>query len=230
MAKEDLPKAIAIGSPDRRMIEQVLELCDEKKAFALYQHLAKNNTWQVPTLVLKKIDATDSNTLYGDNRLKYMPGGKDHFSDWEEFHSERRNRTPKEWDDVRGRMQRALEIVGTMHRAGVNFMAGTDVSNPYLYPGFSLHDELALFVQAGFTPMEALQTATRNPAVFLGLLDSLGTIEKGKFADLVLLEANPLDDISNTRRINAVVVNGKYLPKEVLQKMLADAEATANKK
>jgi imidazolonepropionase-like amidohydrolase len=108
-------------------------------------------------------------------------------------------------------------------------MAGTDLGNEYLYPGFSLHDELVLLVQAGLTPMEALQAATRNPAKFLGRLDSLGTIEKGKIADLVLLDANPLENISNTQRINAVVVNGRYLPKEALQRMLAEAEAAANK-
>jgi hypothetical protein len=212
------------------VIEQVLELCDEKKALALFQHLAKNGTWQVPTLVIRKIDAADSDSLYGDDRLKYMPGGKDHFNDWEEFHSRRRSRTAGEWQDARDRLKRALEIVGTMRRAGVKFMTGTDVSNPYLYAGFSLHDELALFVQAGFTPLEALQAATRNPAEFLGMLDSLGTVEQGKFADVILLEANPLEDISNTRRINAVVVNGRYLPKETLQKMLTDAEAAASKK
>jgi len=109
-------------------------------------------------------------------------------------------------------------------------MTGTDVSNPYVYPGFSLHDELALFVEAGLTPTEALQTATRNPAEFLGLSDSLGTVERGKFADLVLLEADPLEDIHNTQRINAVVVNGRYLSKETLRKMLTDAEANANKR
>lgn len=230
LAKKVLPELIATGSPFRRIVEQALELCDEEKALALYQHLAKNEMWQVPTLVLRKIDATDSDTLYGDGRLKYMPGGKDHFIDWDRFHGERRKRTATEWDEARGRLQRALEIVGTMHRAGVRFMAGTDVSNPYVYPGFSLHDELALFVEARLTPMEALQTATRNPAVFLGMLDSLGTIEKGKFADLVLLEANPLEDISNSRRIDAVVVNGRYLSKDTLRKVLTDAEANATKR
>lgn len=73
-----------------------------------------------------------------------------------------------------------------------------------------------MFVKAGFTPLADLQTATRNPAKFLGRLDLLGTIEQEKFADLVLLEANPLEDIGNTRRINAVVVNGSYIPKEML--------------
>ena len=79
-----------------------------------------------------------------------------------------------------------------MRQAGVPFMTGTDLGNDYIYPGFSLHDELALLVEAGFTPLQALQSATRSPAEFLGLLDSLGTVETGKIADLVLLNANPL--------------------------------------
>ena len=126
--------------------------------------------------------------------------------------------------------QKELELVGAMHKAGVPFMTGTDVPGAYTYPGFSLHDELALFVQTGFSPLEALQAATINPAKFLGLDKSLGTIEKGKFADLVLLDANPLENIANTKKISAVIVNGRYLPKESLHKMLADVEAMVNKK
>jgi imidazolonepropionase-like amidohydrolase len=80
------------------------------------------------------------------------------------------------------------------------------------------------------TPLEALKTATVNPAKYLGLSDSLGTIEKGKIADLVLLEANPLERISNTQKVAAVVANGRYVPKETLLKMLADVEAKANKR
>ena len=91
-----------------------------------------------------------------------------------------------------------------MKKTGIKFLAGTDFDNHYLYPGFSLHDELQLFVAAGFSPLESLQTATINPANFLGTIDSLGTIEKGKIADMVLLDANPLTDIRNTQRINAV--------------------------
>ncbi|MFN2517272.1 MAG: amidohydrolase family protein, partial [Pyrinomonadaceae bacterium] len=100
---------------------------------------------------------------------------------------------------------------------------------PYIFAGFSVHEEMALFVQAGFTPMEALQAATRNPAIFLGELISQGTIERGKIANVIVLEANPLQNIRNTQRIDAVILNGRYLPKEALQKMLADAEATARK-
>lgn len=117
-----------------------------------------------------------------------------------------------------------------MRHAGVELMAGSDVGFPYMFPGFSLHNELALLVQAELTPMEALQAATRNPARYLGLLDSLGTVEKGKVANLLLLEANPLESISNTQEIAAVVLNGRFLPKELLQKMLSDAEAPVNKR
>ncbi len=113
----------------------------------------------------------------------------------------------------------------------MNILAGTDAGGIRdVFPGFSLHDELELLVQAGFTPVEAIQAATINPAKFLGLEKSLGTIEKGKLADLVLLEANPLENISNTKKIFAVIVNGRYLSNEMLQKMLADVESDANKK
>ena len=132
-------------------------------------------------------------------------------------------------DDREMRRQRKLEIVGLMHRTGVRLLAGTDAPNPYVYPGFSLHEELELLVEAGLSPLEALQTATVNPAKFLRIERAIGTIEKGKLADLVLLEANPLENITNTRRISAVVVNGRYLPQETLWKLLAEVEAGANK-
>jgi adenine deaminase len=94
----------------------------------------------------------------------------------------------------------------------------------------ALHDELALFVHAGLSPMEALQTATINPAKFFGKETELGTIEKGKLADLILLDADPLADISNTKKINAVVLNGRLFDRSALGKILIDIEAAANKK
>ena len=126
--------------------------------------------------------------------------------------------------------EKELDLVREMHRAGVKFMLGTDIPAPYAYTGFIVHDELALFVQAGFSPMAALQAATINPAKFLNLEKSLGTVEKGKFADLVLLDANPLENIGNTQRINAVMVNGQFLSRERLDKMLVDVEAKAKRK
>lgn len=106
-------------------------------------------------------------------------------------------------------------------------MAGTDVSKLGLFPGFSLQDQLVIFVRAGLTPGEALKTATYNPAKCLGMLDRLGTVEKGKLADLVLLDANPLEDIHNTQKIRAVVLNGRYLDRVALDKLLIAAEENA---
>jgi len=113
-----------------------------------------------------------------------------------------------------------VELVGLLHRAGVPILAGTDVLNPYCFPGFSLHDELVLLVEAGLTPMEALQAATRNPAIFLKATDSLGTIAAGKLADLVLLDADPIADIHNTTKINAVILDGQLLDQAARQRLL----------
>jgi hypothetical protein len=125
--------------------------------------------------------------------------------------------------------KRQLREMLDLHKAGVMLLAGTQVnhSSDVLTPGFSLHDELAIFVQSGLSPFEALKTATVNPAKFMRREKDLGTIETGKLADLILLDANPLVDISNTRKINAVVAGGRYLSREFLDKMLSDVEAKA---
>ncbi len=112
-----------------------------------------------------------------------------------------------------GKVQSAgMAVVRQMNAAGVAMLAGTDAGNEGSEPGVSLHRELELLVEAGLTPMEALQSATRNAAEYLGKQQEWGTIAKGRAADLVLLEANPLEDIRNTRRIAAVVVRGRVLP------------------
>jgi imidazolonepropionase-like amidohydrolase len=123
-----------------------------------------------------------------------------------------------------------MKLVGEMHRAGVGILAGTDSTAAYVIPGFSLHDELSLYVRAGLTPMEALQTATRNPAEYLDELREHGTIEKGKAADLILLDADPVADIKNTTRINAVIQRGRFISRSHLDRMLADVESLASKK
>ncbi len=96
-------------------------------------------------------------------------------------------------------------------------------------PGFSLHDELGLLVKAGLTPMEALRAATLNPARFLGREQDLGSVNSGKIADLVLLDGNPLDDITNTTKIASVIYGGKLLSRATLDRMLLQVEATANR-
>jgi imidazolonepropionase-like amidohydrolase len=112
-----------------------------------------------------------------------------------------------------------------MHEAGVGILSGADAwGNEYSVPGFSLHDELEELVSAGLSPLAALQAATLNPAKYFGMTESHGTVELGRLADLVLLDANPLDDIRHTTRIAAVVANGVLFERPALQKMLADAE------
>jgi imidazolonepropionase-like amidohydrolase len=124
---------------------------------------------------------------------------------------------------------RELELANAMRRAGVQFMAGSNGPDPYVFPGFSLHTELEWLVRSGFSPTQALQAATLNPALFLAELDKFGVVETGHAADLVLLEANPLEDIRNTRKIAAVIMGGKYYSRQELDRMLAQiAEMTKN--
>ena len=125
---------------------------------------------------------------------------------------------------------RNLRMVGAMHRAGVPFMAGTDTApGVYIMPGFSLHDELANFVEAGFTPMESLQTATSNPAKFLGMQASLGSVEPGKIADLVLLDRQPSRRDPQQRKINVVLANGRLFDRAALDRILMQVQAAAKR-
>ncbi len=223
----ELPDSIAASSPSVPVMKQVQDLCDEKKALEIFQYLAQKNVWECPTMVLYKRSTIDSIKFFNDFRLKYISSrdrlawGTSPEMKW--FIEQRK-------DESRAYFQRVLAQIKLMKKAGIRFLAGTDYDNPYLYPGFSLHDELALFVEAGFTPMEALQTATINPAKFLGSTDSLGTIEKGKIADMILLNADPLANIHNTKQIQAVFVNGKYLPKQTLAALLVKVEQAVIKR
>ncbi len=208
----------------------MLDTYSGERAARIFAHLIRNHTWQVPTLLVKRIWAeVDDISRVEDPRFRYVPQ-----SIREEWSPQKqllyRYRTPEFIVYQRRLFQKEMELVRAMHRAGVEFMSGTDVGGAYTYYGFSLHDELALLVEAGFTPMEALQAATRNPARFLGEVNWSGTVERGKIADLVLLEANPLENIRNTQSINAVVLNGRYLSKETLGRMLGEVEIAVQRK
>jgi imidazolonepropionase-like amidohydrolase len=202
---------------------------DSDRAQTLIALMAKNQTWQVPTLVWERGQwLVDDIDLSHDPLIKYAPAAwKDRT--WPMFTRDILKDMDTDPLPVRKRfVQMELEMTMAMHRAGVPFMAGTDTAaGVHIFPGFSLHQELALFVQAGLTPMEALQTATRNPAQFLGRLSDMGTVQTGKIADLVLLDANPLDDIHNTRKIRAVVLAGRYLSRSNLDEMLHQVEIAA---
>jgi imidazolonepropionase-like amidohydrolase len=160
----------------------IVETYDTRKAASLVERFHENHTWQCPTLVVL-------HTLWADGGAQYT-------------------REDLSWGERL--VQKDTDLVSIMNKAGVGLLAGTDLP-PDAKDG-TIHDELAALVGAGLTPTEALETATRKPAEFLGKLDSLGTVEPGKIADLLLLDANPLDDIRNTKRISAIIVRGRLVP------------------
>lgn len=201
---------------------------DETKAAQLFAAFVRNRTWQAPTLVvLHQFSMYRDSTLQNDPRMKYVtPEWKKQWDPTTDFRF--KDYTDNDWQYLKRVVEfRSSKLTREMHSAHVPFLAGTDIPNPYTFAGFSLHDEIALLVKAGFSNLEALQTATLNPAVFLDRQEELGTIEPGKLADLVLLGADPLKEISNTRNIRAVVVAGRYLDRAALDKLLAEAEAAA---
>jgi imidazolonepropionase-like amidohydrolase len=202
---------------------------DPVRAKALIALMAKNQTWQVPTLVWERGQwLVDDIDLSHDPLIKYAPRSwKEHT--WPMFVSDIKKDMDTDPLPVRKKfVQMELDMTLAMFRAGVPFMAGTDTAaGVHIFPGFSLHQELVLFQQAGLTPMQALQTATLNPAKFMGRTADLGTVEKGKLADLVLLDANPLENIANTQKIRGVVLDGRYFDRPALDRMLRGVEKAA---
>jgi imidazolonepropionase-like amidohydrolase len=203
-----------------------LDTFSAEKCERLFAVLKKNGTWQVPTLVTKRtLTEIDELARTADPRLRFVPARqRERWKPENDFFA--RYRTPDYITYRRRAYRKEKEIVGAMYRAGVPILAGTDLIISYIYAGFSLHDEMALLVESGLPPLAALQAATVNPARFLGL-DDLGTVEPGKTANLVLLDADPLANIHNTQKIAAVVLRGRLLEKPELQKMLDDAAADA---
>ncbi len=210
-------------------LKLLLTTQDQQRCDSLTRLLVQHQTWQVPTLAWQR-----GGTFLDQRDLKHQPLDKyvpAYWRDvtWRRFTDEM---MPGLLHDPLALRQeyftRNLQMISALHHAGVPFMAGTDAApGVYIMPGFSLHDELANFVEAGFTPMESLQTATSNPAKFLGMEASLGSVEPGKIADLVLLSANPLEDIHNTRKISAVITHGRLLDRAALDQILIKVEAAA---
>ncbi len=207
---------------------ELLQSYSDQQAGALIAKFIRNQTWQVPTLILLRNDAypTPESDPSRDARQKYIP--LQVLANWQKGAKERdKGATPQEFALRELLMQASLRIVGKMNAVGVPIMAGTDTTAPFIFPGSSLHEELALLVQAGLTPMQALQAATKLPAEFLGKQQTQGTIQNGKIADLLLLDANPLDDIHNTQQIRAVVLRGRLLGRSFLDELLTKEEKFA---
>lgn len=202
---------------------------DARCADRLVADLRRTKTFQTPTLAINRnYSYLDEEPNRADTRRRWIPAK--FLAYWDELRAETLagygTESRAAW---RFRYKNETELVRRFQKAGIKILAGSDVTDwePFIYPGASLHDELALLVEAGLTPFEALQTATVNPAKFLGREKERGTIEKGKFADLVLLDANPLENIANTKNIAAVVFDGKYYSKTDLENLLNEAETLA---
>jgi hypothetical protein len=196
---------------------------DAQQCNALFQQFRRNGTWQVPTLTVNRsMGMLDDRRFTSDPRLVYM--NRRVQTRWQPENDPRFRRWRPEFFQLKRSLFSADErMVGLKFRAGVPLMAGTDAMNPFCFPGFSLHDELALLVESGLTPLAAVQASTLNPSVFLGRSD-IGTIAPGKRADLVLLDADPLADIHNTTRIRAVWLRGEYFNRGALDQILENAE------
>jgi len=202
---------------------------DPKKCDELINLLAHSQTWQVPTLAWQRGGTFLDQLDWAHQPLdRYVPA---YWRDvtWRRFKEQMMPDLLHDPLSLRSEyFAQNLKMTGKLHRAGVPFMAGTDTAaGIYIMPGFSLHDELANFVEAGFTPMEALQTATSNPARFLERNDA-GKIEANSVADLVLLGANPLQNIRNTQKVDAVIANGRFLDRAALDRLLDQVEQAAH--
>jgi imidazolonepropionase-like amidohydrolase len=176
----------------------------------VFVHFARNGTWLDPTVVsfLGFVRAADTSAEVQARMTKVSP---DLLAWWRNQQSGLPKWPLATWQAL---VDHVIKLTGMMRQAQVPILAGSDLGNPYVLPGESLHEELGLLVRAGYTPIEALRTATVGAASYLGISDSVGTITPGKVADLVLLRANPLADIANTRTIERVIVRGKLLPRE----------------
>jgi imidazolonepropionase-like amidohydrolase len=207
--------SLLLGGPDEAACDRVLAA------------LVANGTAVTPTMTVRRSYAIADTSLRHDPRARFAPPPL--VARWVADAAAALARKPPEERDFDAAMfRRFVQFVGTMHRAGVTILAGTDASDePFVYAGASLHDELELLVSAGLGPADALAAATARPAAFLGATDSLGTLEPGKVADLVILDADPLVNIANTRRVHAVVSRGRLIAAAAIASLLDTARAEA---
>ena len=192
---------------------------DKDKADEVLNILSRQETWQIPTIALITGRKTE---IFKDEEwistFQYLP--EPARSEWLERASLARetvrvepNHEYADW---------ALSMIAMLKEKKVGIMAGTDTPIGFLTPGFSLHRELEMLVEGGLDPLDALISATWLPSQYFNLEDKLGTIEKGKIADMVLLRKNPLEDISNSQSIEAVIKNGRVIDRPLLDQMLDD--------
>lgn len=189
----------------------------------LAQIAKENGTWVCPTLVIIVSAIEQCRSLDGLKNLYSLQYVHPLLqSKWLTSNNYNKNASPESIKRLEKMIDFNNRLVKALKEMNVPIVAGTDAGSSGVIWGFSLHDELSLLVEAGLSPLEALMCATRLPATWLGIDKQVGTVEVGKFADLILLDANPLMDINNTQKISGVFVNGKWLDKVIINEMLSD--------
>jgi len=197
-----------------------IALWRESKAKSLFRVFAENGTAFSPTLIVwqEVIEALEAREV--DPRRKYISQSAIIVGD--EILQQMRSDASAFVAERKRILSESAKVVGLAASLGVPILAGTDLAAGFVYPGFSLHEELIMLADAGLTPLQALQAATINPAnLFPGL--KTGRIAPGSRADLVLLDANPLIDIGNTQKIRAVILRGKVLHRSELDELLGQS-------
>ncbi|WP_068839955.1 amidohydrolase family protein [Pontibacter akesuensis] len=212
------------------MMNQIVNSFDPQLAREVYAKMKANNVYITPTLHIGKVLSELLDTDHSrDTLLPYMGSG---IQQTYQRRIEGAKRAGRSGSDARQKMaQLNMDMIVPMYEAGVNIVAGSDAgpSNSYVYPGESLHGELQSLVKAGLSPQQALVTSVINGPKFFGLENSYGSIEKGKVADLLLLNANPLQNIANTSNIAVVVKGGRVHDQQAINRMLQAVKANNRK-
>lgn len=222
-----LPDPMAAYTPALRA--RLVDGHDRARCSRAMAAMAASRTWWTPTLQVLRMGARAHDPAFrADPRLRYVPRIL-RMALWApDADGAARQAADVPGRDVAGELYGlAMANVRDAHAAGVGILTGTDAGDTYVFPGFAVHDELGELVRAGLSPADALRSATIQAARFSGMEGDFGSIESGKVADLVLLDADPLADIRNTRRIAAVFFNGRHLDRPALDRLLAHAERQA---
>ena len=209
-------------------MQQIVDSFDEAKCRRVAAAIAKSGSWQVPTLIrIRTSNFADAPEFRNDPNFKYVSARKR--KDWIDV-SDRFSKeiTPAQKLTIQRFWELQLRLARMLDNAGVPMMAGTDSAGGAIVAGFSLHQEFALLAQDGFSPLKILQMTTLNPARFYGREATMGSVEVGRDADLVLLDANPVDSAANLDRINAVMRNGTFYSRDSLDKKLREIALEAS--
>ncbi|MEP7381651.1 MAG: amidohydrolase family protein [Gemmatimonadota bacterium] len=200
--------ADSVALKPRFAVQSALGRCSSEDLAPLYAKFVSNGTFVTPTFTAQvEVASWPRHEVPGDSLGHYLPMS---LRTYVAQLFPMPDSIPPNADSVgRAILDRRLQQVAAMQRAGVHILTGTDAPLRNSPPGFGLHEEMALLARGGMSPFDVLRAATYEPAVYLGMLDSAGTVAAGQLADLVLLDANPLTDIANTRRIAAVMANGR---------------------